>query len=160
MDLSKEYPRSALETFAGVVMAPRTTDKCRAHLAGTLGEYIYNCGLDKQLFQFLGTDSEAFAGVVGRASGDGEVEAFVRQLASGKSRDEIEAWNRQFLDYEPDLSRSAYSGQREALARRAPDRSDLTLWVQLTDVEEGRSVPTPEEARAFRASLKAPARTA
>jgi Domain of unknown function (DUF5069) len=159
MDLSKEYPRSALETFAGVVMAPRTTDKCRAHLAGTLGEYIYNCGLDKQLFQFLGTDAEAFAGVVGGAAGDGEVEAFVRQLASGKSRDEIEAWNRQFLDYEPDLSRSAYSGQREALARRAPDRSDLTLWVQLTDIEEGRPVPTPEEARAFKAGLATPART-
>jgi hypothetical protein len=160
MDLSKEYPRSALETFAGVIMAPRTTDKCRAHLAGTLGEYIYNCGLDKQLFQFLGTDAETFAGVVGRASGDADVEAYVGQLVAGKSRDEIEAWSRQFLDYEPDLSRPAYSGQREALARRAPDRSDLTLWVQLTDIEEGRPVPTTEEARAFRASLAAPARTA
>jgi Domain of unknown function (DUF5069) len=160
MDLSKEYPRSALETFAGVIMAPRTTDKCRAHLAGTLGEYIYNCGLDKQLFQFLGTDAETFADVVSRASGDADVEAYVRQLVAGKSREEIEALSRQFLDYEPDLSRPAYSGQREALARRAPDRSDLTLWVQLTDIEEGRPVPTPEEARAFRASLAAPARTA
>jgi Domain of unknown function (DUF5069) len=159
MDLSKEYPRSALETFAGVIMAPRTTDKCRAHLAGTLGEYIYNCGLDKQLFQFLGTDAETFAGVVGRASGDADVEAYVRQLVAGKSRDEIEAWSRQFLDYEPDLSRPAYSGQREALARRAPDRSDLTLWVQLTDIEEGRPVPSPEEVQAFRASL-APDQTA
>ena len=56
MDLTRDYPRSALERFAGVVMAPRTTDKCRAHLQGTLGEYIYNCGLDRKLFAFLGTN--------------------------------------------------------------------------------------------------------
>ena len=151
MDLSKEYPRSALETFAGVVMAPRTTDKCRAHLAGTLGEYVYNCGLDRQLFQFLGTDAEQFAGVVRQAAGDADVEAYVRQRVEGKSGAEIEAWNRQFLDYEPDLSRSSYAGQREALARRAPGRSDITLWVHLTDMEEGRDVPSPEAVRAFRA---------
>ena len=151
MDLSKEYPRSALETFAGVVMAPRTTDKCRAHLAGTLGEYVYNCGLDRQLFQFLGTDAEQFAGVVRQAAGDADVEAYVRQRVEGKSGAEIEAWNRQFLDYEPDLSRSSYAGQREALARRAPGRSDITLWVHLTDIEEGRDVPSPEAVRAFRA---------
>ena len=77
----------------------------------------------------------------------------------GRSPAEIEAWNRQFLDYEPDLSRSAYDGQREALARRAPGRSDITLWVHLTDMEEGRAVPSPEEVRTFRAGL-APARTA
>jgi hypothetical protein len=156
MDLSKEYPRSALETFGGVVMAPRTTDKCRAHLAGTLGEYMYNCGLDRQLFQFLDTDSERFAEVVRRASGDADVEAYVRQRVQGRSPAEIEAWNRQFLDYEPDLSRSAYDGQREALARRAPGRSDITLWVHLTDMEEGRDVPSPEGVQAFRAGLAQP----
>lgn len=157
MDLTKEYPRSALERFAGVGMAPRTTDKCRAYLQGTLGEYMYNCGLDKQLFQFLGTDRDEFAEAVRRAQGDAEVEAFVRQKVAGRSADAIETWNRQFLDYEPDLSRSAYQGQREALARRAPGRTDITLWVHLTDIEEGRPVPSPEEVRAFKAQLFQPA---
>ena len=157
MDLTKEYPRSALERFAGVVMAPRTTDKCRAHLQGTVGEYIYNCGLDRELFKFLGTDADEFAGVVREARDDGDVEAFVRQKVAGRSPEEIEAFNREFLDYEPDLSRSAYQGQREALARRAPDRTDITLWVHLTDIEEGRPVPTAEEVRAFKEQLLQPA---
>jgi hypothetical protein len=157
MDLTKEYPRSALERFAGVVMARRTTDKCRAHLEGTLGEYMYNCGLDKKLFQFLGTDADEFADVVRRAQGDADVETFVGQKVAGRSEDAIETWNRQFLDYEPDLSRSAYDGQREALARRAPGRTDITLWVHLTDMEEGRPVPSPEEVRAFKAQLLQPA---
>ena len=157
MDLTKGYPRSALERFASVVMAPRTTDKCRAYLQGTLGEYIFNCGLDKKLFEFLGTNAEDFADVVRRARDDGDVEAFVRQKVAGRSPEEVEAWNRRFLHYEPDLSRPAYRGQAEALARRAPGRADLTLWVHLTDIEEGRPVPTPDEVRAFKAQVLQPA---
>jgi len=162
MDLSKDYPRSALERTAGVVMAHRTTDKCLAHLADTLGEYIYNCGLDRKLFEFLGTDKDEFAAVVknagtARAAADAAVEAFVRQKVAGRSAEEIEAFNRRFLDYAPDLSRDAYKGQREALAHRAPGRTDLTLWVHLTDIEEGRPVPTPEEVRALKEQLLQPA---
>ena len=157
MDLTKGYPRSALELFAGVAMAPRTTDKCRAYLQGTLGEYMYNCGLDRKLFEFLGTDKDEFADVVRQAQDDRDIEAFVRQKVAGRSPEEIEAWNRRFLDYEPDLARDAYQGQREALARLAPGRTDLTLWVHLTDIEEGRPVPTPDEVRAFKAQLLQPA---
>jgi hypothetical protein len=157
MDLAKDYPRSALERYGGVVMAPRTTDKCRAYLQGTLGEYVYNCGLDRKLFEFLGTDKDEFAEVVGRAQNDADVEAFVKQKVAGRSTQEIEAWNRRFLDYEPDLSRSSYDGQREALQRLAPGRTDLTLWVHLTDMEEGRPVPTPDEVRAFKEQLLQPA---
>ena len=158
MDLTKGYPRSALERSAGVVMAPRTTDKCRAHLAGTLGEYIYNCGLDRKLLEFLGTDKDEFAEVVQGAGSspavvDAAVEAFVRDKTKNRSADEIDSFNRRFLDYQPDLSRDAYTGQREALARRAPGRTDITLWVHLTDLEEGRAVPTPEEVRAFKDHL-------
>ena len=162
MDLTKGYPRSALERSAGVVMAPRTTDKCHAHLQGTLGEYIYNCGLDRRLFEFLGTDKDEFAQVVqaaGPAAGaaDAAVEAFVRRKVAGRSPAEIESFNRRFLDYEPDLTRDAYKGQRDALARRAPGRTDLTLWIHLTDIEEGRPVPTPDEVRAFKDRLLQPA---
>jgi hypothetical protein len=155
--LTKGYPRSALEQFAGVIMAPRTTDKCRAYLEGTLGEYIYNCGLDRKLFEFLGTEKDEFAGVVRGASGDGDVEAFVRQKVAGRSEADIAAWSREFLNYEPDLSRPAYAGQAQALEQRAPGRADLTLWVHLTDMEEGRPVPAPEEVEAFKARLLQPA---
>jgi hypothetical protein len=135
-------------------MAPRSTDKCRAHLQGTLGEYMYNCGLDRKLFEFLGTNADEFAAVVRQAGDDRDVEAFVAKKVTGRTRDEIEAWNRRFFDYEPDLSRPAYQGQADALARRATGRSDLTLWVHLTDMEEGRPVPTEDEVRAFKEQLR------
>ncbi|HEX2184818.1 MAG TPA: hypothetical protein VHN78_04860, partial [Chloroflexota bacterium] len=70
-------------------------------------------------------------------------------------------WNREFLNYEPDLSRPSYSGQLAAMQRRAPERRDITLWVHLTDIEEGRPVPSEEEVQAFKARLQEaqPART-
>ena len=61
MDLTKQFPRSPYDTIAGIVMMPRTLDKCKAYNAGTLGEYHYNCPLDKALFEFLKIDSETFA---------------------------------------------------------------------------------------------------
>ena len=56
MDLTKHYPRSVREPFAGVVQIGRTIDKARAHVAGTVGEYHYNCPMDRAVFAFLGVE--------------------------------------------------------------------------------------------------------
>ena len=61
MDLTKNFPRSTYDMNAGIAMLPRTTDKARAHNEGKLGEYHYNCPLDKQVLEFYGIDSETFA---------------------------------------------------------------------------------------------------
>ena len=44
-NLAKDYPRSPRETLCGYVIAARTLDKCRASLAGTAGEYHFDCPL-------------------------------------------------------------------------------------------------------------------
>ena len=46
-DLAVECPRSPHETLGGFVIAARALDKCRADIAGTIGEYHYDCPLDK-----------------------------------------------------------------------------------------------------------------
>ena len=51
-DLTKEFPRSPRETLAGYVLAARGLDKCRAAIAGTLGEYHFDCPLDRFFFDF------------------------------------------------------------------------------------------------------------
>jgi len=51
-DLAKQAPHSPRERIAGFVIASRAVDKCRASLAGTLGEYHYDCPLDNLLFSF------------------------------------------------------------------------------------------------------------
>jgi len=50
--LTKQAPHSPRQRIAGFAIAARTVDKCRASLAGTLGEYHYDCPLDNKLFSF------------------------------------------------------------------------------------------------------------
>jgi len=63
-DLSKQAPNSPRERIGGFAIASRTVDKCRASLAGTLGEYHYDCPLDNVLFSFKGINGEQFKAVV------------------------------------------------------------------------------------------------
>lgn len=63
-DLTKEYPRSPRETLAGYVIAARMLDKCRAAISGTLGEYHFDCPLDRYFLQFAGIDAESFRSFV------------------------------------------------------------------------------------------------
>lgn len=72
-DLTKEYPRSPRELLAGYVLAARVLDKCRAAISGTLGEYHFDCPLDRYFFQFAGIDAESFRPFVATGAYDDTV---------------------------------------------------------------------------------------
>ena len=143
MDLTKGPPRGGRDQVAGLMMVGRTTDKARAHLAGTLGDYIYDCGMDRRVFAFLDTNADEFLDAVRSARGDDGVAALVQQKLASKPPEAIAAWNEAFMSIEPDLSRPGYADAVAALKRRAPHRTDITHWVDVIDVEEGRPVPAP-----------------
>ena len=44
MDLTRDVPRSPYEKLGGIVFLPRSIDKGRAELAGTLGDYVVRIG--------------------------------------------------------------------------------------------------------------------
>jgi hypothetical protein len=92
-DLSKDFPRSPRETLAGYVIAARTLDKCRANLAGTAGEYHFNCPLDNFFFGFAEISGEEFKDFVATGASDEEVARWVEQKAKQKPRIEIIKWN-------------------------------------------------------------------
>lgn len=158
MDLRVNVPRGGYDTLGGLVMAARTTDKCRAFLAGTIGEYNYDCPLDRDVFELLGTNANEFAEVVRRAPDDSGVAAFIQEKLARKTLEEIDAWNKDFLAYEPDTSEAYYTPVLAMREQRAPGRDDITLWVDLTEVEEGRAVPSREDVQATRTRLGLPPR--
>jgi len=92
-DLSKDFPRSPRETLAGYVIAGRTLDKCRATLAGTAGEYHFNCPLDNFFFSFGEIDSEEFKAFVATGASDEEVAKWIEETAKKSPRIEIIKWN-------------------------------------------------------------------
>jgi hypothetical protein len=139
MDLQTQFPRSPKDKLDGYAHVARIIDKARAHNAGTLGEYIYNCPMDQSWFQLTGIAADAFAEAV-TTRDDRQMADWIRQRATPRSREEIEAWNRTLLSRTP----SSPESQKHFLATRqklAPERTDITTWPDLIDLEEGRPVP-------------------
>ncbi len=138
MDLTKEYPKSSYEKLGPYIFLVRTLDKCRAHHAGKLGEYKYNCPLDMILFEFMGIDHEEFAEAVKERKTDEEMLSWVEENAENKhSSEEIEAFNKRFQDRRPDTpEKQEYFNKR--VAELAPGRTDIETWFDLLDADEGR----------------------
>ncbi len=141
MDLTKNFPRSPKEKLAGVVMLARTSDKARAYNAGKLGEYKYDCPLDQEVFEFLNIDHGEFARRADELS-EPQLEEWVRvTFVSKKSAADIDKFNASFLGDKPEPESDS---EKRFLAMRAkidPSRTDVTTWVDLLDLEEGRDVP-------------------
>ena len=139
MDLTKTYPRSVHEQWLGVVQLGRALDKAKAAAFGNLGEYNYDCPMDKGVFEFLGIDGEEFLNKVKNASSDAEIEAYAKAFIEKKSPGEIERWNQEWVT--SDDRSDFFLKLRDQIA---PDRTDVTNWADLLDLDEKRTVPKRE----------------
>jgi hypothetical protein len=92
-DLTKQAPHSPRERIAGFAIASRAVDKCRASVAGTLGEYRYDCPLDHLLFDFKGITGEQFKTAVQASTNYEEVGAWLLTSGNTKTATEIKTWS-------------------------------------------------------------------
>lgn len=151
MDLTKSFPRSPKATIAGVTMAARAADKGRASLAGTLGEYNYDCPMDRMLFAFLGTDGVEYLAAVSSSSDDSGVAKLIEAKLASKSHKEIDDYNHHLLGHAPKAGTDGVGYFLSGRERVGHGRTDIFTWPDLIDVEEGREVPhrsdTPDWAK-------------
>jgi hypothetical protein len=141
MDLTTSYPASVRDEQLGLVQLKRTIDKGKAKAAGKLGEYNYDCPMDKHLFEFLGIDGEELLDAIKAAKNDREIEEWIAPYVHAKGDDELEQFNRDWLRHAPE---KGSDGEKYFLNLRtsvAPDRTDVTTWADLLDLDEKRSVP-------------------
>ena len=92
-DLTKGFPSSAHAMLAGYVLAKRALDKCRAEVAGTAGDYHFDCPLDNMFFDFAGLKGPAFKEFVATGADDAAVAQWVEKNAKKRERIEIIKWN-------------------------------------------------------------------
>ena len=93
-DLTKgDFPRSPREVLGDYVVAARTLDKCRAVLAGTNGEYHFDCPLDNFFFDFAGISADDFKAFVATGAADDAVARWIGENAKTRERREIIQWN-------------------------------------------------------------------
>jgi hypothetical protein len=141
MDLTKTYPASVSEKMHGIVQLKRTIDKGKALSQGTIGEYNYDCPMDKHLFEFLDLDGDTLLDVIKSASNDGEISEFVAPYVHAKEDSEIETFNSEWLKHAPEPGTPAEGYFLKMRSEVAPDRTDVTVWADLLDLDEKRPVP-------------------
>lgn len=139
MDLTQSYPASPKAMLHGVAQLQRAIDKGVAKVHGNIGEYHYNCPLDIKVFEFLGIDHEALLKAI--TDGTGAVHAFVKAHIEKKTPAELEAWNSKFLASGPEAGSDGEKFFHELRGQVAPDRTDVTAWADLLDLDEKRPVP-------------------
>jgi hypothetical protein len=138
-DLTKEYPRSPRELLAGYVLAARVLDKCRAAISGTLGEYHFDCPLDRYFFQFAGIDAESFRSFVATGADDGAVAAWIPEHPAPRSRIEVIKWNNQMREKRlGDMPENVQEFLEGYIQEILPAGRVVYRWFDVYDIEEKR----------------------
>jgi hypothetical protein len=91
-DLTKESPRSPRIRVGGYAILGRTLDKCRALVAGNIGEYHFDCPLDNTLFGFKGVKGVDFKAQIENGANDGEMVEWLNRNGEKKTPEEIKRW--------------------------------------------------------------------
>lgn len=88
-DLSKEAPASPRNRIRGYAILSRMADKCRAEQAGTIGEYHFDCPIDKALFDFKRVKVEDVKEVIAGGATDMEVAGWFDSHGASKATSDI-----------------------------------------------------------------------
>ena len=136
MDLSKAFPRSPKQKMAGLVHLGRMIDKGRAYKEKKLADYIYPCPLDKIILDFLCVKADIFANMTVEKK-DKEISNWAKELIKSKPPNELDLINKIILEKKPD-SEDRLKYYNKIRDKIDPSRSNLTTWVDLLDLEEGR----------------------
>lgn len=134
-DLSKEPPRSPRVRIRDYTILARIIDKCRAQLAGTPGEYHYDCPLDNMLFMFKGITGADFKREVARGGDDEQIGLWVDDQGVAKTPEEIKGWSKRIEAY------SLYNNQEKRASFIAecqrlgldPCRTTMFDWLEADD---------------------------
>ncbi len=136
-DLTKRPPRSPRARLGGYVLLPRMLDKGRADIAGTVGEFKYNCPLDQRFVEFVGIDPAALREQLAAGKGDGEILNWVNETAQPKRTPwEIELWSEHMGRRGPDSDPETLQYFSEAVGKMSNTREDIKTWADLLDLDD------------------------
>src|SRR6478609_7787507 len=91
-DLIKEAPRSPRIRVGGYAILGRTIDKCRALVAGDIGEYHFDCPLDNLLFGFKGVMGDDFKAQIEQGASVQEMVEWLNASGEKKTVVVIRRW--------------------------------------------------------------------
>lgn len=134
-DLTKEPPRSPRIRVGGYAILGRTIDKCRALIAGNIGDYHFDCPLDNMLFGFKGVTADDFKAEVEKGAGDHEMAEWLDAHGEKKSPEEVKAWSDGIEATNPYHNPEKREWFEEQLKPHNLDPAKTTLfdWLEVDD---------------------------
>lgn len=125
--------------LAGYIIAGRALDKCRAVIAGTAGEYHFNCPLDQMFFNFAGISADDFRAFVATGATDEAVAGWIKENATEHTPEGLVAWNNDLrykriseMPIELQIFLEGY------IPEFIPADKVIYHWFDVYDIEEGR----------------------
>jgi hypothetical protein len=92
-DLSKEPPRSPRIRLHGYAIAARMIDKGRAHFRGNVGDYHFDCPVDRELFNFKGVTAEQITPLLQADVSDEAIIDWIDKHGTPRAAGEVTAWS-------------------------------------------------------------------
>jgi len=130
-NLAKEPPRSPRVRVGGYAILGRMADKGRASLAGTAGEYHFDCPVDNLLFGFKGVKGSEVAPLLKSGTSDQQIAEWLDTHGDKKTAAEITAWSNNVeagKPYDDPETREWFGGE---CARLGLDPKKTTLFDYL-----------------------------
>jgi hypothetical protein len=134
-DLAREAPRSPRIRVGGYAILGRTIDKCRALVAGNIGEYHFDCPLDNTLFGFKGIKGDDFKAQIEQGAGDQEIVEWLNQSGEKKTPEEISRWSEEVEAsslYDIPEKRDFFAEKVKKLGLH-PAKTTTFEWLELDD---------------------------
>lgn len=135
-DLTQHPPRSPRVRLGGFAHLPRLIDKARATLAGTNGDYHYDCAMDAHFWEFTGLNAEAFLAEVKTGKCDYDLLTYVMaKIQPKRTKNEIIAWSA-WLENRPPMAPEGRAFFNQLHTAVGPRREDIANWFDLLDLED------------------------
>jgi hypothetical protein len=100
-DLTKHAPRSPRTRLGGYSILARCLDKGRASLAGSVGDYHFDCPLDNVLFSFKAVTGNEIRKLLTEGNSDDEIVQWLDAHGVPKSAEEVTEWSTGFESSTP-----------------------------------------------------------
>lgn len=118
------------------MILPRMLDKGRAHIAGKVGDYIFNSSLDKRFLGFVKIDAEALLSELVAGRVDGDVLTWIAETGGHRPSEwEVLQWS-SFQEARTATSLKAREHATKQLAALAPHRTDVVTAFDFLDLDD------------------------
>jgi Domain of unknown function (DUF5069) len=134
-DLTREPPRSPRIRVGGYAILGRTIDKCRALVAGNIGEYHFDCPLDRTLFEFKGLRGEDFRAQFEEGASDEEMVEWLNRIGEKKTPSEIKRWSEKVeaSSLYDDLEKHEFFIEQTRKLGLDPGKTTTFDWLEVDD---------------------------